>query len=303
MVIGDKGQLGGEVMAMEDELPYELLRASTYGIDITQRDALHRYLDDADCDAVINCAAYTAVDRCESEEGLATEVNANGPQYMAEWAKLRNASLLHVSTDYVFPGDKTLFKAYQETDDTGPVNAYGRSKLAGEQAIGSTMASNFAILRTAWVYGVHGHNFLKTMLRLALADAERELKVVDDQYGSPTWTFRLAEQMAALLKTIDNDESIVGVLHATAGGYCSWYEFAAEFFQLMGVKANIRPCTTEEYPTPARRPSNSILENTRLEQSGLNCFDDWRPALAAFVARHGDQLMREAHEAIQLSKA
>ena len=174
-----------------------------------------------------------------------------------------------------------------ESDSTEPVSAYGKSKLAGEQAILESGA-DAAILRTAWLYGAHGGNFLKTMLRLAIQNPEKELKVVGDQFGSPTWSHTLARQIAEVIKV-----RATGVFHATSEGYCSWCELADSFLKQMNVSFKMIPCTSEEYPTPARRPKNSILENRGLDDRKINIFSDWREEMEQFVAACGDAILEE----------
>jgi dTDP-4-dehydrorhamnose reductase len=198
-----------------------------------------------------------------------------------------DAYLLHVSTDYVFDGQRTLFEPYLESDGTAPVSEYGRSKRRGEEFVLESGAQA-AILRTAWLYGAHGKNFLKTMLRLALQDSEREIRVVNDQFGSPTWSMSLARQMAAVA-----EDRLTGVFHATSEGHGSWYDLARTFLEKMEVPFRMVPCDSSEYPTPARRPKNSILENQRLKEAGINLFRDWKEELDAFVQEHAEALKRE----------
>lgn len=283
LVIGCAGQLGSDCM--------RVIEGST-GVDLPD-------IDIADCrrcvetldrfrpEVIVNCAAYTAVDACESDP-VCWKVNADGPANLAKWSKTHKAYLIHISTDYVFNGDKALCQPWIESDATGPVSEYGRSKLAGEKSIAETGA-DAAILRTAWLYGAQGANILKTMLRLALKDPAKEIRVVDDQFGSPTWSYTLARQIAAVIET-----RATGIYHAASEGYCTWYNLAARFLDLMGVPYQMSPCTTEEYPTPAKRPRNSILENAALKQLGINLFDNWERELERFVDRHHDKLLAEA---------
>ncbi|MCI5159741.1 MAG: dTDP-4-dehydrorhamnose reductase, partial [Candidatus Electrothrix sp. AUS1_2] len=185
-------------------------------------------------------------------------------------------------------GKKPVPEPYTEQDPVGPLSAYGRSKLAGEQAVAERM-DDFLILRTSWLYGMGGNNFLKTMLRLAMADPERTIRVVDDQYGSLTWTMTLARQIRQLLSS-----ELKGIVHATAEGAGTWYAGAKYFLESMGVDFSLEPCTTAEYPTPARRPANSILENSFLKKQGVNLMQDWHQDIDAFVAQYRDELMGQA---------
>jgi dTDP-4-dehydrorhamnose reductase len=272
LIVGNKGQLGTDCAsvlcgAAGTDLPE---------MDIADRSGCFRNLDKLRPAVIVNCAAYTAVDACESDPVCWT-VNADGPKHLAEWAVANGAFLVHVSTDYVFDGAKPLFNAYTEADASAPVSEYGRSKLAGEQAILESGAEA-AILRTAWLYGAHGKNFLKTMLRLAVQNPQKEIRVVNDQFGSPTWSLTLARQIKAVIGA-----GICGVFHATSEGHCSWFDLASHFLKRMEVPHRIVPCTTTEYPTPAKRPVNSILENSALKSAEINLFRDWNVELARFV--------------------
>lgn len=280
LVIGNKGQLGTDCMsvltgAVGMDLPE---------MDITAREPCFRQLESCRPGVIVNCAAYTAVDRCESDPAC-WKVNADGPKHLAEWAAANGAFLVHISTDYVFDGKRKLYSAYTEKDVPSPVSEYGRSKLAGEQAILERGAKT-AILRTAWLYGAHGNNFLKTMLRLALQNPEKEIRVVNDQFGSPTWSLTLAKQIKAVIEA-----ELTGIFHATSEGYCSWFDLASQFLKRMEVPHRIVPCTTAEYPTPARRPANSILENAALKEAGINRFADWETELDRYVSGQREGLM------------
>jgi dTDP-4-dehydrorhamnose reductase len=261
-------------------------------IDITNRFQCLEKLEAFKPDVIVNCAAYTAVDACESDPAC-WKVNADGPKHLAEWTAANDAFLVHVSTDYVFSGDKPLFQSLEESEKPNSVSEYGKSKLDGEQAILDSGAQS-AILRTAWLYGANGKNFLKTMLKLALQNPEREIRVVNDQFGSPTWSYTLARQIAVVI-----DEKVTGVFHATSEGYCSWFDLASRFLKLMDVPHRIAPCTTVEYPTPAKRPANSILENAALKKTDLNVFKDWDAELERFVAENRDRLVAEVKDALR----
>jgi dTDP-4-dehydrorhamnose reductase len=236
---------------------------------------------------VLNCAAYTRVDDCEEHREEAWRANATGPAVLAQAAEEHGARLIHISTDYVFDGQRPVPAPYTEADPVAPLSCYGQSKLAGEEAV-RTGCRRWAILRTAWLYGRHGGNFPKTMLRLALRQPERVLRVVNGQYGSPTWSWRLAEQLRTVIEA-----DATGLFHATAEGHTTWYEFAARFLSAMHVPHNLQPCRNEEYPTRAVRPVNSILENAALKQAGLNVMRPWQEDLEEFVARHREELLAE----------
>ncbi|MDH3345669.1 MAG: dTDP-4-dehydrorhamnose reductase [Kiritimatiellaceae bacterium] len=281
LIIGHKGQLGTECMDVFGE---RAIGVDFPEIDISDRVPCIEKLDALSPAVIVNCAAYTAVDACESDP-TCWSVNADGPKHLAEWAKASGSFLVHVSTDYVFSGDKPLFDACVETDAVGPVSEYGKSKLAGEQAILASGAKG-AILRTAWLYGANGNNFLKTMLRLTMQNSDKEFKVVSDQFGSPTWAQTLARQIAEVV-----DAKALGVFHATSEGYCSWYDLACAFLDELGIPHHFKPCSSDEYPTPAKRPANSILENTALKKSGLNVFKHWKMELEEFVQANREDLL------------
>ncbi len=287
LISGGRGQLGHDVTRLLT-LKHEVHSLGSSELDIGNREQVQEVLSIIDPEVVINCAAYTAVDNCETEKELAWRVNAQGPRNLAEGMKTTGGRLIHISTDYVFNGEKAVNKSYHEGDPVAPLSEYGRSKLAGEEAIADT-CSNYLILRTAWLYGMKGGNFLKTMLRLALADPKRTLKVVNDQHGSLTWTATLARQIEAVLSP-----TLQGVAHATAEGSSTWYEGACYFLEAMEIPYSLSPCTTAEYPTPAHRPANSILENTVLKQAGISSFGSWQEDIRAYIGLNREQLIEEA---------
>ncbi len=287
LITGGLGQLGRDVSQVLDQ-EHEVLACGSKALDIGSQDAVNAAIERHSPDILINCAAYTAVDNCEQEKELAWQVNARGPENLAKAMEARGGRLIHISTDYVFDGSKPTTEHYIETDPVSPLSEYGSSKLAGEQAV-TSLSSNHLILRTAWLYGMQGKNFLKTMLRLALADPAREVKVVNDQHGSLTWTATLARQIQAVLPP-----DLQGIVHATAEGASTWYQGACYFLEAMEVPHNLAPCTTAEYPTPAHRPKNSILENKRLKEAGLSVFPSWQEDIDDFVRRYRKELLAEA---------
>jgi dTDP-4-dehydrorhamnose reductase len=228
------------------------------------------------------------VDGCEEETALAWKVNAEGPGHLAKAAEKLGSRLIHVSTDYVFDGNRKVPQPYLENDPPNPLSQYGKSKLAGEKAVLAHM-ENAVILRTAWLYSATGKNFLKTMLRLAVTDPDREMRVVNDQFGSLTWSHTLARQIEKLLHS-----NLSGIMHTTAEGYSSWYEGARYFLDTMKVPYSMRPCSTAEYPTPAHRPANSILENSVLKKEGISVFRSWQEDIDRFVEKHRETLLAEA---------
>ncbi len=287
LITGGKGQLGRDVTALLEK-KHTVISCSSEELDIGNRRMVEKIFINHQPEITINCAAYTAVDNCETEKEMAWRVNAIGPENLALSCEASGSRLIHISTDYVFDGKKPVDTSYTENDPVMPLSEYGKSKLAGEDTI-ARFAADYLIIRTAWLYGLKGNNFLKTMLRLALADPERELKVVNDQYGSLTWTATLAEQIQAVL-TAD----IHGIVHATADGSSTWYEGACYFLDAMEVPYRLTPCSTAEYPTPAHRPGNSILENKRLNDAGVSVFRSWQEDIDRFVASYKDTLTQES---------
>jgi len=286
LICGGRGQLGHDVTTLLSK-DHEIVSCSSEELDIGNQRIVEQVVTRHQPEIIVNCAAYTAVDNCETEKELAWRVNALGPENLAVSAETVGSRLIHISTDYVFDGRKPTDTSYLESDRVQPLSEYGKSKLAGEDAI-MQFASNPLIMRTAWLYGHKGNNFLKTMLRLALADPTRELKVVNDQYGSLTWTNSLARQIENVLSA-----EIKGIVHATATGASTWYEGACYFLDTMNVPYALTPCTTAEYPTPAHRPANSILENKRLDKAGLSVFQSWQEDIDCFAQTHGAALLRE----------
>ncbi len=253
--------------------------------DITNRELVLTTLQALRPAIIINCAAYTNVDGCETNEDLALKVNGVGPGSLAESALSVGATLVHISTDYVFAGNSS--HPYTETDPTGPRSAYGRTKLAGEDAILATGLSRFFILRTSWLYGPDGPNFVETILRLA---AEREeLNIVADQVGSPTYTADLAQAIFNLL-AVDEEQTHFGIYHVSNSGACSWYEFAEEIVRIARLNylplhvKRISPIRTEDYPLPAKRPAYSIFSKHKyLTITGQN-IPEWQESLAKYFA-------------------
>lgn len=285
-VIGSGGQLGHDCMAVLGA-EAEVVGLDVPDIDIRSAASVVGCLGDFEPDTIVNCAAYTNVDACETDEETAFAVNATGPRNLARFAEDHGAWLIHVSTDYVFDGQRRVPEPYTEDDEPAPRSAYGRTKLAGERAIVEETA-RFSILRTAWLYGANGNNFPKTILKLALKP-DASLRVVNDQHGCPTWSHRLARQIAAVVT-----HRPPGILHATGKGHCTWFEFAQCFLERLGVSCKLQPCTTDEFPRPAPRPANSILANTRLNAAGINVMAPWEQDLAAFVDAHGEELLGDA---------
>ena len=267
LLTGKNGQVGWELQRTLAPLG-QVIALDVDELDLTNPDAVRQTVRSIKPNLIVNPAAYTAVDKAESEPELAMAVNGIAPGIFAEEAKKLNALLVHYSTDYIFDGRKD--SPYIETDEPNPLGVYGRTKLAGEQAIRAT-GVNHLIFRTSWVYGTRGKNFLLTMLRLA--KERSELRVVDDQIGAPTWSRSLAEITALVLAQLCSPgadkqaiERVVGTYHATSSGSVSWCGFTAEILRLAELQPMPRlvPISTPEYPTPAARPMNSVLLNDKL---------------------------------------
>ena len=270
LVTGKNGQLGKSIYKVvnrdsnHNAQDNEFIFVGREELDLSSQDSIDNYFDNNYFDIIINCAAYTAVDKAEEEQELANQINHLAVKQLAKIAKAQQAKLIHISTDYVFDGESD--KPYTETDATNPINIYGKTKLAGEQAIQETMPNSAIIIRTSWTYSEYGNNFVKTMLRLG--KEKNEISVVSDQMGSPTYAADLAK---VILKIKDNKEyknkrQSTEVYHYSNEGEISWYVFAKEIFKIAKTNCKVIPIMTEQYPTPARRPKNSLLDNNKMMQ-------------------------------------
>ncbi|WHX48657.1 dTDP-4-dehydrorhamnose reductase [Paenibacillus woosongensis] len=284
LVTGAGGQLGQDVLRVFQNAGHIVLPCDRETLDITDFDNCLERTEAFKPDVVIHCAAYTAVDQAESDVDTAYAVNASGTRNMVLAAQSVGAKFCYISTDYVFDG--TAKAPYHEYDNTNPQSIYGKSKRAGEVLVQS-LSSAFFIVRTSWVYGLHGHNFVKTMLKLG---AEKpELKVVNDQKGSPTYTVDLAQFLLELAQT-----EKYGIYHASNTGECTWFEFAKAIFdeaeRIFGQNYPVRvePCTTEEFPRPAPRPRSSVMEHLAIRTNGLRDLRPWREGLQAFLRELGE---------------
>lgn len=273
LVTGANGQLGYDVVKELQKQNIECYGTSRQDFDIVDFEATEKFITNYMPDAVIHCAAYTAVDKAEDEQGLCYLVNASATENIAEICKKINAKMLYISTDYVFDGTKNGF--YEVYDKPNPINVYGKTKLLGEQAVQKILDKYF-IVRISWVFGEHGNNFVKTMLRLG--KERKEINVVADQYGSPTYTADLAPLLVEMIKT-----EKYGVYHATNEGVCTWAEFAEEIFKIAGMNVKVNHITTAEYPTRAIRPMNSRLSKTSLVINNFKTLDNWEIALGKYI--------------------
>ncbi|MBQ7159294.1 MAG: dTDP-4-dehydrorhamnose reductase [Treponema sp.] len=292
-LIGSKGMLGSEVASQLTAAKLAFV-TSDADVDITKIEALEHFAvqatsqlhSDHKIDCIINCAAYTAVDKAEDDAELAAAVNAKGVANIARVARNNGAKLIHISTDYVFDGTGT--RPYTENDAKAPLGVYGKTKSDGEDAIIKGMAKYY-ILRTAWLYGLHGHNFVYTMTKLT--GSKDEIKVVSDQRGTPTNASTLASVIIELVKSDEKNFIPFGIYHVTDEGETNWHEFACEINRLAKKykhieakhECNILPCTTEEYPTKAKRPAYSVLDKTKIQEALHIKLPKWQKSLENFM--------------------
>jgi dTDP-4-dehydrorhamnose reductase len=273
LVTGVNGQLGYDVIRELRRRGVGHIGVGRAEFDITDYAATKQYIRAYHPDAVMHCGAYTAVDKAEDEPQLCREVNACGTEYIASICRDIGAKMVYISTDYVFPGTGTT--GYEVTDETRPLNTYGLTKWEGEEAVRKCLERYF-IVRISWVFGRHGNNFVKTMLRLGTE--RKELNVVSDQVGSPTYTVDAASFLCDLVMTEN-----YGTYHATNEGVCSWAAFAEEIFRQAHLDCHIHPITTAQYPTKAKRPLNSRLSKRSLDQQGFPRLPDWHDALRRYL--------------------
>ena len=273
LVTGATGQLGHDVMMELKQRGMGCIGTSSTDMDITDRDAVSRYIGNIKPSCVIHCAAYTAVDKAEDEPELCMLINADGTENLAEACREIDAEMIYISTDYVFGGEGDT--PYETNSPKGPLQIYGKSKLAGEEAVQRHL-ERFYIVRTSWVFGENGNNFVKTMLRLA--QDRNEISVVDDQVGSPTYTTDLAALLCDMAMS-----GTYGAYHATNEGFCSWAEFAEVIIRVNGSECRVNPIPTEQYPAKAARPKNSRLSKASLDEAGFKRLPGWREALNKYL--------------------
>ncbi len=265
LVTGANGMLGQDLCPILEDEGYEVIETDVQTLDITNFEMVNHVLKEENPDIVIHCAAYTNVDKAEEDLKTARLINFKGTENIAKACSKIDAALVYISTDYVFSGDSK--KPYLPTDKTAPLNNYGLTKWEGEEAV-RKHCSKYYIARTSWLYGIHGKNFVETMLSLA---DKPELKVVDDQVGCPTWTVELSNGIVKLL-----DDAEYGTYHVCGSGQTSWCGFAKEIFLQSGLEVNLKPCATEEFPRPAKRPHYSVMENNGICR-------DWKLALKDYL--------------------
>ncbi len=279
LVTGVKGQLGYDVVKELEKRGLEAVGVDIEEMDITDACSVEGVITQASPDAVIHCAAYTTVDAAEDNEDICRKVNADGTRNIANVCKALDIKMIYISTDYVFDGEGT--RPWEPEDERRPVSVYGQTKYEGELAVQEILEKYF-IVRIAWVFGINGKNFVKTMLRLA--QTRDTLTVVNDQFGSPTYTYDLAKLLVDMVQT-----EKYGIYHATNEGICTWHEFACAIFRTAGLQMNVLPVTSAEYAAKAKRPFNSRMSKEKLTEMGFEKLPPWQDALERYVEALRDQ--------------
>jgi dTDP-4-dehydrorhamnose reductase len=294
LLLGGSGMLGNDCKEVLSE-EYEVISPSSKDLNIVSWDMVIENLQKIKPHIIVNCAGFTDVDDSEKDEYLVKKVNVEGPRNLAQGAARFNCRMVHISTDYVFSGQKILPRPYFEDDPIDPVSTYGRSKVESEVAIKEN-STNYIILRTAWLYGKNRDNFVNSIIRGAI-ESSKAIKVFEDQFGSPTWTYRLAVQIKELLHS-----DIKGTFHATAEGSCSRLECASHILSKLKIKATLKPISVKGHYTTAKRPSNCILENRLLKRAGLNNMSEWKEDLDIYLDQYGKDIVKESKYKINRRK-
>lgn len=277
LVTGVKGQLGYDVMNELAKREHTGIGVDIEEMDITDAAKVEQVIKESEVEAVIHCAAYTAVDAAEDNAELCHKINAEGTENIAKVCKELDLKMIYISTDYVFNGEGT--RPWEPDDEREPLNVYGQAKYEGELAVEKYL-EKYYIVRIAWVFGVNGKNFIKTMLNLS--ETHDELSVVNDQIGSPTYTYDLAKLLVDMVET-----DKYGRYHATNEGLCTWYEFATEIFRQAGKEITVHPVTSEQFPSKAKRPHNSRMSKDKLEANGFDRLPTWQDALNRYLKAIG----------------
>lgn len=287
LILGSSGMLGSDCKEVLSK-DHEVIAPDKRELDIVSWDVVIENMQRISPDIVLNCAAFTDVDACEREHFIVRKVNLEGPRNLAQGSARFSCKLIHISSDYVFSGKKSVPQPYFEDDPGEPISAYGKSKLESEVAVREN-SPNYAIVRTGWLYGLKGKNFLTSILINTLSKKRKTLEVVNDQFGSPTWTYRLALQIEELIR---NDAK--GTYHATSEGYCSRFDFAKHVFKKLKLKITLEPSSMNDYQQAAKRPANCILENRLLKKQGINVMLDWKEDADTFLGQFGKDLVKRA---------
>ena len=283
LVIGKNGQLGKSIhrLVVNTRQADDFIFVDREGMDLSKNESITNYFNGKKFDIIINCAAYTAVDKAEEEVELANQINHLAVRQLVQIAKKQRAKLIHISTDYVFDGESD--KPYTETDAVNPVNVYGKTKLAGEKEVQKVMPTNAIIIRTSWVYSEYGNNFVKTMLRLG--KERNELNVVSDQIGSPTYAIDLASAILEIIKKKEFRESdqATKIYHYSNEGEISWYEITKEIFKIAKIDCKVSPIITQQYPTPAKRPRNTLMNKEKIVRTFSMDTSSWKESLNTYM--------------------
>jgi len=290
LLLGSKGMLGSDCRTVLSQ-SYDILSPDKKELDIVSWDKVVERMHHLHPEIVLNCAAITNLDACEESRQSHTvkKVNIEGPRNIAQASARYNCKVVHISSDHVFNGEKTVPQPYFEDDTTDPLSVYGRSKMESETAVREN-ASDYMIVRSGWLYGTEGDNFVKSLLSSVFGKKKsRKIKVVEDQFGSPTWSYRLAQQIRELIRADGK-----GTFHATAEGYCNRLEYARFIVKKLGLRVSLDPCSLSECRRKAKRPANCILENRVLKKHGINLMSEWKEDLNLFLDQHGDDLIKKA---------
>lgn len=287
LVTGSTGQLGSDVVKELLKRGYSTLSPNRSEFNLCSEDSIRNYILNSNCEAIVHCAAYTQVDKAEDEKDLCIKINATATKHIVKCAKILDIPMIYISTDYVFDGmkgledinsdelDKSSYLEYKEDDKTNPQNIYGQTKLEGELYV-KELLDKYYIVRISWVFGENGNNFIDTMLRLS---KDRDLlNVINDQVGSPTYTKDLSRLLVDMIET-----NKYGIYHATNEGFCSWYDFAKEIFNISGVDIKVNPIETSKYPTKATRPMNSKMSKEKLTLQGFCKLRNWKESLEEYI--------------------
>jgi dTDP-4-dehydrorhamnose reductase len=282
-VTGSKGQLGTELLARQDTMPdFNFLHTDIDDLDLRDKDAVHSYIQSNKPDYIIHCAAYTAVDKAETDQTTAFQVNSDVPATLCRISKTYNCRIIHISTDYVFDG--LTARPYKEEDPTNPQSVYGKSKLAGELEI--LKGKNHIVIRTSWLYSAHGNNFVKTILRIG--KEKEEIQVVTDEIGSPTWAGDLAGAILHIIQQLtDSEKQVGGMYHYSNEGGCSRYEFAVNIVSEAGFICKVNPIKAAQYPLPAKRPPYAVFNNSKIKETFNLTIPEWKVSLEKCIDQLG----------------
>ncbi len=283
LITGSKGQLGSEIKELSTEYDYNFFFTDKKSLDISNQEDINNFIETNNINIIINCAAYTAVDKAEDDETNADKINHLAVKYLSQISKEKNIKLIHVSTDYVFNGE--AFKPYVESDTTNPNGIYGKTKFDGEVAMQNINPDNSIIIRTSWVYSSFGANFVKTMLRLA--KEKDSLGVIFDQVGTPTYARDLAKAILDILVNVKSEK--VEIYNYSNEGVLSWYDFAKEIMRMAKLECRINPIETTEYPTPAKRPHYSLLNKSKIKQDFELVIPYWKDSLDNCLRTMGER--------------